>query len=154
MLKGTIFMEKRIRARQKAYFKRLYRKIAFVCIILFCIVFLCFVVAKVVSYFSSHKKVTQQAPVELVIPVFDLRVYCKEISASVMPDMKREVYQHCLNLESEAYFAIREMWDKLSDSAKKQCLTMVRPGDGNYFLLRDCFLNEKENKTGKRRNYF
>lgn len=71
-----------------------------------------------------------------------------------MPDMKREVYQHCLNLESEAYFAIREMWDKLSDTAKKQCLTMVRPGDGNYFLLRDCFLNEKENKKGKVRNYF
>ncbi|WP_375666405.1 hypothetical protein [Bartonella sp. TT121SHDZB] len=147
-------MEKRIRARQKAYFKRLYRKIAFVGMILFCIVLLCFVVIKIVGYFSSHKEITQQAPVKLVIPVFDLRVYCKEISASVMPDMKKEVYQRCLNLESEAYFDIREMWDKLSDTEKKQCLTMVRPGDGNYFLLRDCFLNERENKQGKIRNYF
>ncbi len=154
MLRDVVFMEKRIRARQNAYFKRLYRKIAFVCMILFCIVILCFAVAKAVNYFSSHQKITQQAPVELAIPVFDLRVYCKEISASVMPEMKKEVYQHCLNLESEAYFAIREMWDKLSDTAKKQCLMMVRPGDGNYFLLRDCFLNERENKQGKRRNYF
>ncbi|WP_039758217.1 hypothetical protein [Bartonella queenslandensis] len=147
-------MENRIRARQKAYFKKLYRKIAIVCMILFCIVILGFVIVKAVSYFSSDKKITQQAPVELAIPVFDMRVYCKEISASVMPDMKREVYQHCLNLESEAYFAIREMWDKLSDTAKKQCLTMVRPGDGNYFLLRDCFLNEQEREKGKTRNHF
>ncbi|EJF88014.1 hypothetical protein [Bartonella rattimassiliensis] len=147
-------MEKRIRARQKAYFKKLYRKIAFICIILLCIVILCFVVVKIVSYFSSHKKIIPQTPVELAIPVFDLRVYCKEISASVMPDMKKEVYQHCFNLESEAYFAIREMWDKISDTEKKQCLTMVRPGDGNYFLLRDCFLNARENKNGKIRNHF
>ncbi|MBB4076212.1 hypothetical protein GGR08_000505 [Bartonella fuyuanensis] len=107
-----------------------------------------------IDYFFFPEKITQQAPVEFAIPVFDLRVYCKEISASVVPDMKKEVYQHCFNLESEAYFAIREMWDRLSDSAKKRCLTMVRPGDGNYFLLRDCFLNEQENKKGKIRNYF
>lgn len=147
-------MENRIRARQKAYFKKLYRKIAFVCMILFCIVIFGFVIVKVVSYFSSDKKITPQASVELAIPVFDMRVYCKEISASVMPDMKGEVYQHCLNLESEAYFAIREMWNKFSDTAKKQCLMMVRPGDGNYFLLRDCFLNEEERAKGKTRNYF
>lgn len=96
----------------------------------------------------------QQVSVELTIPVFDHRVYCKEIAASVMPDMKREVYQHCLSLESEAYFAIREMWDTLSDPAKKKCMKMVRPGDGNYFLLRDCFLNEKDGGKSKMRNHF
>lgn len=94
--------------------------------------------------FFSNKQVTQHVPVELTLPVFDQRVYCKEIAASVMPDMKKEVYQRCLYLESEAYFAIREMWDTLSDTSKKRCMKMVRPGDGNYFLLQDCLLNEKD----------
>ncbi|WP_273721057.1 MULTISPECIES: hypothetical protein [unclassified Bartonella] len=147
-------MEKRIRARRKAYFKRLYRKIAFVFMLLFCVIVLCFLVVKTISYFSDHKQIIQQAPAELTIPVFDHRVYCKEIAASVMAEMKREVYQHCLNLESEAYFAIREMWDRLSNTTKKKCMAIVRPGDGNYFLLRDCLLNEKEEKEGKGRNHF
>ncbi|MBB5074339.1 hypothetical protein HNQ69_001477 [Bartonella callosciuri] len=151
-------MEKRIRARQKAYFKRLYRKIAFIFMLLFCILMVCFVITKVIGSFSADKQIAQQVPVELNIPVFDLRVYCKEVSASVMPDMKREVYKHCINLESEAYFTIREMWDELPNSAKRRCVKIVRPGDGNYFLLRDCFLNEKEaqreDKKGQVRNYF
>ncbi|WP_273760423.1 hypothetical protein [Bartonella sp. ML70XJBT.G] len=147
-------MEKRIRARQKAYFKRLYRKIAVVFMLLFCIAVLGFFVEQTICYFSAHKQETLQEPAELIIPVFDHRVYCKEIAASVMPDMKRDVYQHCLNLESEAYFAIREMWDRLSDTTKKKCMAIVRPGDGNYFLLRDCLLNEKEEKEGKARNHF
>ncbi|EJF76753.1 hypothetical protein [Bartonella birtlesii] len=147
-------MEKRIRARQKAYFKRLYRKIAFVFMLLFCLLAFCFLVVKIISHFSSHKKIAQKASVELIIPVFDHRVYCKEIAASVTFDRKKEVYQHCLNLESEAYFAIREMWDTLSEGAKKKCIAMVRPGDGNYFLLRDCFFNEKDSEKGKARNRF
>ncbi|EJF74115.1 hypothetical protein HWV54_02785 [Bartonella alsatica] len=147
-------MEKRIRARQKAYFKRLYRKIAFVCMLLFCILAFCFFVVKIISYFSVNKQITQQESAELTIPVFDHRVYCKEIAASVMLDMKKEVYQHCIHLESEAYFTIREMWDKLSYAAKKKCVALVRPGDGNYFLLRDCFFNEKEDEKGKVRNRF
>ncbi|WP_455465835.1 hypothetical protein [Bartonella sp. B39] len=147
-------MEKRIRARQKAYFKKLYRKIAFIFMLLFCIAAFCFFVAKIISYFSAHKPIVQQAPVELTIPVFDLRVYCKEIAASVIPDMKREVYQNCIHLESEAYFHIRDMWDKLSDTVKKKCMTVVRPGDGNYFILRDCFLSEKEGTKDKVRNHF
>lgn len=147
-------MEKRIRARRKAYFKRLYRKIAFVFMLLFGAIVLCFFVVKAISYFSADKQITQQVPARLTIPVFDHRVYCKEIAASVMPDMKRDVYQHCLHLESEAYFAIREIWDRLSDTTKKKCMAIVRPGDGNYFLLRDCLLNEKEDKKGKARNHF
>lgn len=146
-------MEKRIRARQKAYFKKLYRKIAFVGILLLCIVAFCFVIIKISSHFSSKKTITQQATVELTIPVFDLRIYCKEIAASVMPDMTRNVYQHCIRLESEAYFAIREMWEELSNNTKKKCVKMVRPGDGNYFLLRSCFLDEKEGRKTMR-NYF
>ncbi len=109
---------------------------------------------KIISHFSSHQQIAQKAPVELTIPVFDHRVYCKEIAASVPSDMRKEVYQHCLNLESEAYFAIREMWDTLSEMAKKKCVAMVRPGDGNYFLLRDCLFNEKEGKKVKVRNHF
>ncbi|EJF83571.1 hypothetical protein [Candidatus Bartonella washoeensis] len=147
-------MEKRIRARQKAYFKKLYRKIAFVCMLLLCALVFGFAIVKIVSYFSSKKSVMQFMALELTIPVFDHRVYCKEVAASVMPDMKKQVYQHCINLESEAYFAIREMWDTLSDPAKKKCMKMVRPGDGNYFLLRDCILNEKEGKKTKLRNHF
>ncbi|GAA5100530.1 hypothetical protein [Bartonella acomydis] len=147
-------MEKRIRARQKAYFKRLSRKIAFVCLLLFCVAAFAFFMVKIISHFSSHQQIAQKAPVELIIPVFDHRVYCKEIAASVTSDRRQEVYQHCLNLESEAYFAIREMWDTLSDRAKKKCVAMVRPGDGNYFLLRDCFFNEKEGGKGKMRNHF
>ncbi|WP_019221303.1 hypothetical protein [Bartonella senegalensis] len=147
-------MEKRIRARQKAYFKKLYRKIAFVCMLLFCVVLFCFGFVKIISSFFPNKHVTQPVPVELNIPVFDHRVYCKEVAASVTLDRKREVYQHCLYLESEAYFAIREMWDTLSDTAKKKCMKMVRPGDGNYFLLRDCLLNEKDSDKNKVRNHF
>ncbi|WP_455480521.1 hypothetical protein V3564_05175 [Bartonella sp. B12(2025)] len=147
-------MEKRIRARQNAYFKRLCRKVAFVCMLFFCVLALCFGIVKIVSYFFPKKQMIKQAPVELTIPMFDLRVYCKEISASVASDMEKEVYQHCINSESEAYFAIREMWGVLSERAKAKCVKMVRPGDGNYFLLRDCFINEKENKKGKVRNYF
>ncbi|AFR26721.1 hypothetical protein RM11_1021 [Bartonella quintana RM-11] len=154
ILKDTVLIEKRIRARQKAYFKKLYRKIAFVCMLLFCALAFCFGVVKIVSYFSSKNYVIQQIPVELTIPVFDLRVYCKEIAASVTSDRKKEVYQHCINLESEAYFAIREMWDMLSETAKKKCVKMVRPGDGNYFLLRDCLLNEREDEKNKVRNHF
>ncbi|MET3560582.1 hypothetical protein ABID39_001288 [Bartonella japonica] len=146
-------MEKRIRARQKAYFKRLYRKIAFVGVLFLSIVAFCFVVTKIISHFSSKKQITQQTVVDLTIPVFDLRIYCKEIAASVMPDMKKDVYQHCIRSESEAYFAIREMWEELSYNAKKKCVKMVRPGDGNYFLLRNCFFNEKEGKNTMR-NYF
>ncbi|UTO28112.1 hypothetical protein [Bartonella harrusi] len=147
-------MEKRIRARQNAYFKKLYYKVMLVSVLLFCLLVFCVGAFKVIGYFSSQKQSAQHAPVELTIPVFDLRVYCKEISASVMPDMKREVYQRCLNSESQAYFAIREMWDELSDATKKQCIKMVRPGDGNYFLLRDCFLSEKEGEKRKMRNHF
>ncbi|MGF7158218.1 hypothetical protein [Bartonella heixiaziensis] len=147
-------MEKRIRARQKAYFKKLYRKIAFVCMLLSCALVFCFAVIKIVTYFSSNKRVLPQVSVELTIPVFDHRVYCKEIAASVMPNTKKQVYQRCIHLESEAYFAIREMWDTLSDSVKKKCMKMVRPGDGNYFLLRDCVLNEKESEKSKVRNHF
>ncbi|WP_455479202.1 hypothetical protein V4B17_05680 [Bartonella sp. B23] len=147
-------MEKRIRARQKAYFKKLYRKIAFIFVLLFCIVIFCFFIAKIISYLSAQKQIVQQVPVELVIPVFDLRVYCNEIAASVIPDMKKEVYQNCIHLESEAYFTVRNMWDKLSDTIKKKCMTVVRPGDGNYFLLRDCFFNEEESQKGKVRNHF
>ncbi|WP_208436925.1 hypothetical protein [Bartonella taylorii] len=151
-------MEKRIRARQKAYFKRLYRKIAFVFMVLFCIVVFCVVVVKMISSFSAHKQIAQKAPVELTIPVFDHRVYCKEIAASVMPDMKKEVYQHCINVESEAYFTVREMWDTISELTKKKCMKIVRPGDGNYFLLRDCFMSEKEKEKeggkGTVRNHF
>ncbi|WP_208433007.1 hypothetical protein [Bartonella taylorii] len=151
-------MEKRIRARQNAYFKRLYRKIAFICILLFCGLVFCFGVVKIFSSFFSHKPIIQPVPVELTIPVFDMRVYCKEIAASVMPDMKKEVYQRCINVESEAYFAIREMWDTISETTKKKCMKIVRPGDGNYFLLRDCFMSEKEKekegKKGNVRNHF
>ncbi|WP_208436206.1 hypothetical protein [Bartonella phoceensis] len=147
-------MEKRIRARRKAYFKRLYRKIVFICTLLFCIAVLCFVITKMIGHFSAYKQSVQQAPVELAIPVFDLRVYCKEIAASVMSDMKQEVYQNCIRSESEAYFTIREMWDELSDTAKKKCMATVRPGDGNYFLLRDCFFSEKDGEKGKLRNHF
>ncbi|WP_019222638.1 hypothetical protein [Bartonella rattaustraliani] len=146
-------MEERIRARRKAYFKRLYRKMVFVGGVFFCIVAFGFGVAKIISHFSSQEQVTQQAVVEFTVPVFDLRVYCQEISASVMSDMKKEVYQSCIRSESEAYFAIRDMWDELSDRAKKKCVKMVRPGDGNYFLLRNCLLNEKDNKKSTR-NYF
>ncbi|MET3590346.1 hypothetical protein ABID23_001452 [Bartonella silvatica] len=144
-------MENRIRARQRAYFKKLYRKIAFLGLLLFSVAVCCFVIIKMIGYFSSHQQMAQKAPVELAIPVFDSRVYCKEISASVMPNMKGEMYQRCINLESEAYFAVREMWDALSNATKKQCMKMVRPGDGNYFLLRDCLISEKE---GKARHYF
>ncbi|UNE53827.1 hypothetical protein [Bartonella machadoae] len=147
-------MEKRIRARQNAYFKKLYHKVMFIGMLLCCLLVFCVGVVKVIGYFSAQKQSVQHTPVELTIPVFDLRVYCKEIAASVMPDMKGEVYQRCLNSESQAYFAIREMWDELSDATKKQCIKMVRPGDGNYFLLRDCFLSEKEEKKRKRRNHF
>ncbi|WP_336293989.1 hypothetical protein [Bartonella sp. CB169] len=147
-------MEKRIRARQKAYFKKVYRKIAFVCILFFCVFALCFGIVKIVRYLSPKKQVIQQAPIVVAIPMFDLRVYCKEVSASVPSDMEREVYKHCVNLESNAYFAIREMWDFLSEREKKKCVKRVRPGDGNYFLLRDCFINEREASNGQVRNYF
>ncbi|VEJ45935.1 hypothetical protein [Bartonella vinsonii] len=147
-------MEKRIRARQNAYFKKICRKTMLICLFLFCFLALCFGVVKMIGSFSSQKQFIQQAPVALTIPVFDLRVYCKEISASVMPDMKKEIYQRCINLESEAYFTIREMWDTVSYTAKKQCVKIVRPGDGNYFLLRDCLLNEKEREKSQVRNHF
>ncbi|EJF79825.1 hypothetical protein [Bartonella doshiae] len=143
-------MEKRIQARRKAYFKKLYHKISFVCIILCCTLVVSFAIMKIIRHFSASKQETQQVSTELDIPAFDLRVYCKEISASVIPDVKKEVYHRCINLESEAYFAIREMWDDLSQDTKKKCVKMVRPGDGNYFLLRDCLINEKD----KARNHF
>ncbi|MBX4335267.1 hypothetical protein [Bartonella raoultii] len=147
-------MEKRIRARRKAYFKRLYRKITLVFMLLFCIVVFGVLVVKIMHHFYSHKQEGPQTSVELTIPVFDMRIYCKEIAASVISDMKRDVYQRCIALESEAYFAIREMWKTLPDHVKKTCTKIVRPGDGNYFLLRDCFLSEKEDKKSKIRNYF
>ncbi|WP_074381623.1 hypothetical protein [Bartonella doshiae] len=143
-------MEKRIQARRKAYFKKLYHKISFVCIILCCTLVVSFAIMKIIRHFSASKQEMQQVSTELDIPAFDLRVYCKEISASVISDVKKEVYHRCINLESEAYFAIREMWDDLSQDTKKKCVKMVRPGDGNYFLLRDCLINEKD----KARNHF
>ncbi len=142
-------MEKRIRARQKAYFKRLYRKIAFVFMLLFCLLAFCFLVVKIISHFSSHKKIAQKASVELIIPVFDHRVYCKEIAASVTFDRKKEVYQHCLNLESEAYFAIREMWDTLSEGAKKNVLQWCDQ-ETEIISSYETVFNEKDSEKGKR----
>ncbi|WP_455476848.1 hypothetical protein [Bartonella sp. B41] len=122
--------------------------------IVFCVFVYVFAVRQIFNSFPLRKEFVQQSHIPLDIPTFDLRIYCKEIAASVLPDMKKEVYYRCMNLESEAYFSIREMWDDLSDETKEKCMKMVRPGDGNYFLLRDCFIDEKESEKPKVRNYF
>ncbi|WP_336276958.1 hypothetical protein [Bartonella sp. CB178] len=147
-------MVRRIRAMRKLCRKKLYRMASRVFVIILC-VFLCgSTVKKAVKYFFPAEKIAQRELVPLVIPTFDLRIYCKEISASVLSDVKMEVYYRCINLESEAYFAIRDMWDGLSYHVKERCVKMVRPGDGSYFLLRDCFINEKKDEKHKVRNRF
>ncbi|WP_407965328.1 hypothetical protein [Bartonella sp. C271] len=141
-------MEKRLRARRKSYRKKLYKKITFFCIVLFCVLTFYFVVKTIISHFFFKQEVVQEKPVKLVIPTFDFRVYCKEIAALAVPDMVQQVYQRCFSLESEAFFTIRKMWEDSSDDAKKKCIKIIRPGDGNYFLLRDCLLGEQEKSEG------
>lgn len=68
--------------------------------------------------------------------------------------MRSEVYQRCLQLESETYLSIRALWNQIANTAKKKCIKMIRPGDGNYFLLYDCLINEKDGENNKIRNYF
>ncbi|EYS91662.1 hypothetical protein X471_00737 [Bartonella bacilliformis str. Heidi Mejia] len=118
------------------------------------VLLLCFVIIKNVIPSFSTQEVKQQSFVPLAIPTFDLFVYCKEISASVMPSMRSEVYQRCLQLESETYLSIRALWNQIANTAKKKCIKMIRPGDGNYFLLYDCLINEKDGENNKIRNYF
>ncbi|MFT4320649.1 hypothetical protein [Bartonella bacilliformis] len=118
------------------------------------VLLLCFVVIKNIIPSFSTQEVEQQSFVPLAIPTFDLFIYCKEISASVMPSMRSEVYQRCLQLESESYLSIRAIWNQIADTAKKKCIKMIRPGDGNYFLLDDCLINEKDGENNKIRNYF
>ncbi|WP_455476327.1 hypothetical protein [Bartonella sp. B17] len=148
-------MERRVHAMRKLYRRKFYRIAFRVYIVILFIVICGFAVKKAVNYFFLTTDYSaQQELVALAIPTFDLRIYCKEISASVLPDVKKEVYYRCVNLESEAYFAIRDMWDDLSYHTKERCIKMVRPGDGSYFLLRDCFINEKNHEERKVRNYF
>ncbi|CBI76839.1 conserved exported protein of unknown function [Bartonella clarridgeiae 73] len=149
-------MEKRLRARRKSYRKKLYKKMTFVCIVLFCVLTFSFVVERIISHFFFKQEIVQEEPVKLIIPTFDFRVYCKEIAALATPDMVEQVYHRCFNLESEAFFTIRKMWENSSDDVKKKCIKIIRPGDGNYFLLRDCLLSEKEKSEGnsKERHHF
>ncbi|WP_336278483.1 hypothetical protein [Bartonella sp. CB175] len=147
-------MERRIHAMRKLYRKKFNRIASRVGLIALCIFFSGVTIKKVADYFFPTPQAVQQRPMVLTVPTFDLRVYCKEIAASVLPDMKKDVYDRCMNLESEAYFAIRSMWDDLSDKSKEKCIKMVRPGDGSYFLLRDCFINEKKNDGYTVRNHF
>ncbi|WP_455478014.1 hypothetical protein V3565_04495 [Bartonella sp. B10] len=147
-------MERRIHAMRKLYRRKLYYVASRVCAVIFCVILCGFTTKQIINYFFPKEELIQQSHTFLAIPSFDLRIYCKEISASVLPDMKEDAYYRCINSESEAYFAIREMWDDLSDHVKEKCIKMVRPGDGNYFLLRDCFINEKEGEQRKVRNYF
>ncbi|WP_455481779.1 hypothetical protein V4P56_04800 [Bartonella sp. B35(2025)] len=147
-------MERRIHAMRKLYRRKLYYVTFRGCVVILCVAVCGFVGQRTINYFFPKKESVQQNFVSLDIPAFDLRIYCKEIAASVLPDMQQEAYYRCVNSESEAYFAIREMWDDLSDNVKGKCMKMVRPGDGNYFLLRDCFINEKESEQPKVRNYF
>ncbi|WP_336288142.1 MULTISPECIES: hypothetical protein [unclassified Bartonella] len=147
-------MERRIQAMRTLYRKKLYRITSRVFKIIFCVLVCGFAIQQTINYFFPSQENVQKNPVLLTIPTFDLRIYCKEIAASVSPDISVEVYNRCTNLESESYFAIREMWDNFSDQIKERCVKMVRPGDGSYFLLRDCFINEKDGKSHKERNYF
>lgn len=147
-------MERKIRAGYKIYSRKLYRRITFMCVLLFCIFSFIFVAKDFVNHFFLKTEVVPQAPMKLVIPTFDLRIYCKEIAALSVPNMIKEVYQHCMNSESEAYFAIRKMWEELPDEVKRKCVQIVRPGDGNYFLLRDCLMNEKQDEQYKVRHHF
>nr|CBI79823.1 conserved hypothetical protein [Bartonella sp. AR 15-3] len=105
-------------------------------------------VKTIISHFFFKQEIVQEEPVKLVIPTFDFRVYCKEIAALAVPDMVQQVYQRCFSLESEAFFTIRKMWEDSSDDAKKKCIKIIRPGDGNYFLFRDCLLGEQEKNEG------
>lgn len=129
---------------------------SFVCIVLFCVLTFGFVVKTILSYFFFKQESVQEDPVKLVIPTFDFRVYCKEIAALATPDMVEQVYLRCFNLESEAFFATRKMWGHSSDDVKKKCIKIIRPGDGNYFLFRDCLLSEQEKSEGnnKGRHHF
>ncbi|WP_455473941.1 hypothetical protein [Bartonella sp. B30(2025)] len=147
-------MERRVYAMRKLYRKKLSYIISRICVVVFCSLLCVFAIMQSVSYFFPEKKVVQQELAHLSIPTFDLRIYCKEISASVLSEIKSEVYYRCVNLESEAYFAIRDMWDDFSYHVKERCVKMVRPGDGSYFLLRNCFMSEKNNEEYKVRNYF
>ncbi|MEL6089582.1 hypothetical protein [Bartonella schoenbuchensis] len=148
-------MDKKIHTRLRYYRRKAYRKIAFVLFAFFlCLLIVYFAVQKIADHFFSVKQIPQHVPVKLVIPEFDLYIYCKEIAASVLPDMRGEVYSRCLRSESEAYFTVREMWEKVSDSSKEKCIKMIRPGDGNYFLLRDCLINEQDENSSKVRNHF
>ncbi|WP_332065706.1 hypothetical protein [Bartonella sp. CB189] len=147
-------MERRIDAMRRLYRKKIYNIISRVGVIFLCVLLCGFVMKETADYFFSTKEIVQKNTTALDIPTFDLRVYCKEIAASVLPDVKKEVYYRCANLERNAYFVIRDMWSNLSDHSKEKCVKMVRPGDGSYFLLRDCFMNEKNNKGLEMRNYF
>ncbi|MCZ2328885.1 hypothetical protein [Bartonella sp. F02] len=153
-LRDTVLREKKIRARKKVYRRKLYRTVAFVSTVLFCIVLLFFSVKKVVEHFFFKEETIQQTLTSPNIPIFDARVYCREIAASAVPDMRREVYPRCLNLEKEAYFTVREIWEEISDEVKNKCVALIRPGDGNYFLLRDCLMNEIVRDKRKVRYHF
>ncbi|ALE03057.1 hypothetical protein [Bartonella ancashensis] len=153
-------MDKEVRPKHKichyyVYCKKIYRKIFFVVVASFlCLFFVyCFFMKKGPHFFSTEE-VVQQEQIPLDIPTFDFPVYCKEVAASVVPDMRYEVYQRCFYLEGEAYFVIRAMWDKISEESKKKCIKMIRPGDGNYFLLQDCLINAKSGNRSTNRNYF
>ncbi|MCZ2203728.1 hypothetical protein [Bartonella sp. A05] len=147
-------MERRIHARRKNYSRKLYRKMIFICVILFCTFSFCFVAKEAINHFFFKKEVVQQVQVKPVIPTFDLRIYCTEIAALAMPNIMREVYQHCINSESDAYFAIRKIWEAIPDDVKERCVQIVRPGDGNYFLLRDCLMNAKQDELNQVRHHF
>ncbi|ENN89935.1 hypothetical protein [Bartonella bovis] len=148
-------MDKKIHARLRYYRRKAYRKITVILFAFFlCVLIFYFAVQKIADHFFFTKQIPQHVPVKLVIPAFDLYIYCKEIAASVLPDIRGEVYSRCLRLESEAYFTVREMWEEISDNSKEKCVKVIRPGDGNYFLLRDCLINEQDENNNKMRNYF
>ncbi|AGF74949.1 putative membrane protein [Bartonella australis AUST/NH1] len=146
--------EKRNRVGQRVHHEASQSKIVFICTVLVCASVLYFMIKAGIGFLFLKEEIPRQAPVELTIPAFDSRVYCKEISALAVPGTMKEVYQRCFAVESEAYFAVRKMWEKVSDKTKEKCIKMVRPGDGNYFLLRDCFMRENDDEKRKERAHF
>lgn len=78
------------------------------------------------------------------IPHYDPPAYCKKISH--ISGGSSVIYKSCMEMEQDAYNALKPLWSQLNSSTRGYCDEIARVSDSSYVILKSCVEMETEAK--------
>lgn len=76
------------------------------------------------------------------LPRYDPPRYCETVSD--VSGGSRMIYNGCIQMEQEAYDALKSTWSTLSNRTKTYCDEVARSSDSSYSILKGCIDMESD----------